>query len=203
MKRWLLILYGLLIGLLTAGAILLISQPRQGQPISLFPAPSPTPTAPPKPTGTKIPYQVQVGGEINHPGIFEFSDEFRLSDLVEAAGGLTSKADVDRINLAALVRDGDYFYIPAVDEEIPETASNAPGNLPISQSSDYNYPLDLNEVTQDALESIPGIGPSKATDILAYKAVIGRFSSLEELLNVSGIGAATLESLKDYLYVEP
>ena len=203
MKKWLLILYGLLMGLLTTGAILLISQPRQGQPISLSQAPSPTPTSPPKPTGTKIPFQAQIGGEINHPGIVEFSDELRLSDLVDAAGGLTSKADSDRINLAALVRDGDYFYIPAVDEEIPETASNAPGNLPISQSPDYNYPLDLNEVTQEALESIPGIGSSKATDILAYRAVISRFSSLEELLNVSGIGAATLESLKDYLYVEP
>ncbi len=203
MKKWLLILYGLLMGLLIAGAILLISQPRQGQPISLSPAPLPTPTAPLKPTGTKIPYQAQICGEVNHPGIVDFTEELRLGDLVDAAGGLTSKADFDRINLAALVRDGDYFYIPAVDEEIPDTASNAPGNLPISLSTDYNYPLDLNEVTQEALESIPGIGPSKAADILNYKAVIGRFSSLEELLNVSGIGTATLESLKDYLYVEP
>ena len=203
MKKWLLILYGLLIGLLATGTILLISQPSQGQPILLSPAPSPTLTSPPIPTETPTPIQAQISGEVVAPGIYALAKNFRLGDLVECAGGLTAHADVDRINLAALVRDGDYFYIPAADEEIPETASNAPGNLNTIQNPDYNYPIDLNEASQEALESIPGIGPSKAEDILAYKTEIGRFSSLDELLNVSGIGETTLESLIDYLYVEP
>lgn len=203
MKKWLLVLYGLLIGLLSSGLILLISQPRQGQPIALTPAPLATPTSPPTPTDTPVPIQAQISGEIADPGIYELAEDSRLADLIEQAGGLTGDTDVDRINLAMLVRDGDYFYIPAVDEEIPETASNAPGNQNTVENPDYTYPLDLNEASQEALESIPGIGPSKAEDILAYRTEIGRFTTLEELLNVSGIGEATLESLIDYLYVEP
>jgi competence protein ComEA len=203
MKRWLWILYGVLIGLLSAGAILLISQPRQGKPIILSPAPSPTPTSPPGPTATPVSIQAQIGGEVNSPGVYTPAEGHRLNELIEMAGGLTDDADIERINLAMLVRDGDYFYIPAVDEDIPETANNAPGNLNTVQNPEYNYPLDLNEASQEALESIPGIGPAKAEDIIAYKAEIGRFTALEELLNVSGIGETTLESLKDYLYIKP
>lgn len=203
MKRWLWILYGILVGLLSAGAILLISQPRQGQPIILSPAPSPTPTSPPQPTASPVPIQAQIGGEVANPGIYKLAQDLRLRDLIEMAGGLTAEADADRVNLVMLVRDGDYFYIPAMDEEFPETASNAPGNLNTIQNPDYNYPLDLNDASQEALESIPGIGPAKAEDILTYRDDIGCFTTLEELLNVSGIGEATLESLKDYLYIEP
>jgi len=203
MKRWLWILYGLLIGLLSAGAILLISQPKQGQPIFLSPAPSPSPTSPPGPTSSPVPIQAQIAGEIANPGIYALADGLRLRDLIELAGGFTAEADAERTNLAMLVKDGYYFYIPAVDEDIPETANNAPGNLNTIQNPDYNYPLDLNEATQEALESIPGIGPAKAEDILAYRDEIGRFTILEDLLNVPGIGETTLESLRDYLYVEP
>ncbi len=202
MKPWLLIIYGLLLGLLIAGVILLISQPMRGKPITLKPAPTPTRAAPPKPTSTAVPIQVQIGGQISHPGIYSLEEDSRLSILIDLAGGFTIDADIERINLATLLRDGDYFYIPAIDEEIPETAKNAPGNL-YDPETTYNYPLDLNEVSQEALESIPGIGPSKAEDILAFRDTIERFTTLEELLNVSGIGEAILEMLRDYLYVEP
>jgi len=203
MKPWVLILYGLLLGLLIAGLILLIAQPMRGQPITLHPAPTPTRTSPPKPTSTPKPILVQIGGQVPHPGVYALEEESRLSILVDLAGGFTAEADIERVNLAMILRDGDYFYIPAKNENIPETARNAPGNLYGNLDPVYDYPLDLNEATQEALESIPGIGPSKAEDILAYKEVIGRFTSLDELLNVSGIGEATLEMLRDYLIVEP
>ncbi|MDY6868390.1 MAG: SLBB domain-containing protein, partial [Chloroflexota bacterium] len=129
MKPWLLIIYGLLLGLLVAGLILIIAQPQQGHAVVLKSAPTPTPTSLPKPTATLEPIIVQIGGEVLHPGIYALEENTRLADLVDQAGGFTHYAEVERVNLAAITRDGDYFYIPAEGEEIPDTARNAPGNL--------------------------------------------------------------------------
>ncbi len=203
MKSWLLILYGVLLGLLAAGLILLIAQPQRGHSITLSPAPTPTRTPIPEPTATPEPILIQIGGEVIHPGIYALAESARLGELIDLAGGFTYAADIERVNQAMLLRDSDYFYIPAVGEEIPETARNAPGSLYAAQDPIYNYPLDLNQASKEALESIPGIGPSKAEDILQYKESIGQFTSLEELLDVPGIGEVTLEALRDYLIVEP
>ncbi len=195
--------YGMLIGLLAGGAILLISQPEHGAPISLAPAPTPTVTFPPKPSPTPKPIQVQIGGEVVDPGIFALPKDGRLTDLIDLAGGLTDGADVDRINFAALLHDGDYFYIPALDEIIPETARNSPTNLNSTNVANFNYPLNLNEMTQEALETLPDIGPAKAIAILEYRDEIGAFSSVEDLLNVPGIGEVILESIREFVTVEP
>lgn len=199
-KSWLLILSGVLIGLLAAGLILLIAQPRQGIPITLLPAPTATATGLPVPTRTPEPILVQIGGAVHSPGVYSLNAESRLESLIIAAGDLTSDADLDRINVAHKLQDGEYYYLPAVGEEIPETAANAPGYV-ISDTG-FSYPLNLNTATQEELESLPGIGPSKAVDILAYREQNGPFTTLEELANVSGIGDATVESLQDYLFVE-
>jgi len=203
MKPWLLLVYGLLLGVLVTGAILLISRPTQGMPVELFPAPSPSPTSPPAPTKTPEPIMVQIKGEIVSPGSYSLAKDSRLDDLITAAGGITSSADENRINYMAIVHDGDYFYIPTFDEDIPETASNAPGNLNIGDGDSFDYPIDLNAASQEALESLPGIGPSKASDILAYREEHGPFASVDDLVNVPGIGASTVETLRDFLIVEP
>lgn len=196
-------IYGILIGLLAAGGIFLISRQDRGIPIALSPAPTPTQTPLPKPTKTAQPIQVQIGGEILEPGIYELQENSRLFTLISLASGLTAQADHDRVNQAALLQDGDYFYIPTLDEDIPETASNAPQKRIDGSELAFEYPFDLNDAAQDALESLPGIGPSKATDILAYREKVGRFTSVDELLNVPGIGQATLDSIRDYLICEP
>lgn len=201
-KSWILIASGLLIGLLAAGLILLIAQPRQGVPIMLEPAPTLTPTGFPVPTRTPEPILVQVGGAIQNPGVYTLASGSRLSGLIQAAGGLTDGADADRVNNAAILRDGDYYYLPLPDETIPETATNAPQNLQTAGESGITYPINLNTATQEELESLPGIGPSKAADILAYRDAHGPFTSLEDLANVPGIGPSTVESLSNYLYVE-
>lgn len=203
LKPWLYILCGVLFGLLAAGAILLISQPERGHPIALTPAPSPTPSSLPKPTATPSPIQVLIKGQVAKPGIYQLDKETRLSDLIELAGGLTELADVNRVNNVFILRDGDYFYIPANNEIIPETARNAPGNNPLDAADYFDYPLDLNEATQEALESLPGIGPSKASDIISFREQMGPFSSVEDLLNIPGIGPTTLESIREYLIVQP
>ncbi len=202
MKSWRLIAFGVLIGLLTGGAIFLISRPVRGVPISLQPAPTPTRTLEPQPTSTKAPAQVQIGGEIKVPGLYEIPEGSRFGELIDRAGGLTQNADEKRINLSAKIYDGDYFYVPAIDEDIPETASNAIiGSLSSNQS--INFPIDINQADQEALESLPGIGPTKAADILNYREQNGPFTTLDELLNVPGIGPLTLEAICDYLFIEP
>jgi competence protein ComEA len=203
MKPWQYLLTGVLIGLLATGAILLISQPERGVAITLKPAPTPTLTAAPKPTATPSPILVLINGQVAKPGIYELDKESRLMDLINLAGGLTDQADVKRVNNVFILHDGDYFYIPAIDESIPETARNAPGNDPLSNVDSFDYPLNLNAATQEALESLPGIGPSKAKDIIAYREEMGVFQTVDDLLNVPGIGPTILESIREYLIIEP
>ncbi|MEA3326453.1 MAG: helix-hairpin-helix domain-containing protein [Chloroflexota bacterium] len=203
MPNWRYLLLGVLFGLLATGAILLIAQPERGTPIVLQPAPTPTETTPPKSTATETPFQVQIYGEIAIPGVYTIEKSARLGELIDTAGGLTQQADVDRVNLAALLHDGDYFFIPAINEPIPETARNAPINSYRGDQGVFNYPLDLNKASQEALESLPGIGPVKAVVILEYREQVGTFSTIEELLNIEGIGEKTLESLKEYLIITP
>jgi competence protein ComEA len=144
---------------------------------------------------------VQIGGAIAQPGVYTLPCESRLDALIQAAGGLTIEADVDRINNAIQLRDGNYYYVPKPNEAIPDTATNAPQNLQAVENG-ISYPINLNTATQDELESLPGIGPSKAADILTYRDAHGPFLSLEDLANVSGIGSTTVEALCDYLYIE-
>lgn len=203
MKQFHQTIFGLLIGLLAAGLILIIAKPNFGEPITLAPAPTVTETSVPEPTKTPVPILAQINGEINTPGIYEMSQNSRLSDLISAAGGLTTNADERYINLALLIRDGDYFFIPSEDQEIPEIARNSPNNFFVGQDDLFQYPININEATQEDLESLPGIGPAKAVDILEYRQMVGSFTALEDLLEISGIGPATLEALSDYLICEP
>ena len=203
MKTWLKFIYGLLLGLLLVGVILLIAKPDSGEAITLLPAPSVTPSKQPAPTQTPEPILVQISGKVDSPGIYSLRQGARLQDLITLAGGLTVDADENRVNGAAILRDGDYFYIPAVDEIIPDIATNSPVRMNVDPDSEFVYPLDLNTASQEALESLPGIGPTKAEDILAYRGAHGPFTSVDELVKVSGIGEATVESIRDYLYVEP
>lgn len=202
MKSWRQLLFGVLIGLLTGGAVFLISRPDRGVPILLQPAATPTATPEPLPTSTDSPMQVQIGGEVVKPGVYELVRGSRLDDLINIAGGLTHSADIKRINLSARIEDGDYFYVAGYDEAIPETAANYLSGS-VSSNQAVNFPIDINKADQEMLEALPGIGPTKAADILAYRDENGPFTTLEDLLNVPGIGPATLETICDYLFIEP
>ncbi len=202
-QPWAFFVYGILIGLLAVGGILLISKPQTGTPITLSPPPTATATLLPEPSQTPAPIVVQIKGAIKQPGVYYLEKDARLSDLIASAGGLLSNADEKRINLAVLIHDGDYYYIPEVNETIPETASNAPSNSNVTEDEQFEYPLDLNTASQEALESLPGIGPSKATEILAYRDENGPFKKVDDIINVPGIGPTTLETLRSYLYVSP
>jgi competence protein ComEA len=202
-KSGLLLLYGVLIGVLASGAILLIAMPDPGNAIRLEPAPTATRSPVPTSTQTPPPIQVQIGGQVVSPGVYSVTVNTRLDQLIDAAGGLTDLADVERVNFVTILQDGGYYFIPAEGETIPETASNAPGQSQSGTDPLFDYPLDLNSANQEALESLPGIGPTKASDIIAYRETNGPFQSLDDLVNVPGIGPATLETIREYLILQP
>lgn len=179
---------GILIGLLAAGLILLISAPSLSAPILILPTPTSSLIA------------VHISGQVDSPGVYYLAPGSRVQDALLAAGGCTEQADVDQINLAARLNDGQKLYIPAKGEAL--NASN-PVQTPLPNTSSKETPaiVDLNLASQQELESLPGIGPSKASDIIAYRQKNGRFDTIEEIQNVPGIGAALFEKIRPYIIV--
>lgn len=127
-----------------------------------------------------------VSGAVTNAGVFRVAPGSRVGELVDAAGGFAPGADPDRVNLAAVVRDGDQIHIPQVNEEVvdPSAAANA-------------AVVDINRAEEQALQSLPGIGPALAAAIVEHRDRHGRFSTVDDLEDVAGIGPATVECLRD------
>jgi competence protein ComEA len=133
---------------------------------------------------------VQAAGAVEHPGLYRLPPGSRVDDLVQAAGGLAADADPDRLNLAALLTDGEKVYVPRIGEAIPDTAAAA------DASSSAAQPIDLNTATIAQLDTLPGVGPATAQAIIDYRSEHGRFRSVDDLLNVRGIGPTKLDELR-------
>lgn len=140
---------------------------------------------------------VHAAGAVASPGLYRLAEGARVADVLEAAGGAAPDADLARINLAAPVADGSQVYVVRVGEAPPPgSSSSSPGGGSVPAG-----PLDLNTATLAELEELPGIGPSTAQAILAEREKRGRFGSVEELLDVRGIGPAKLDGLRDLVTV--
>ncbi|MCB0976202.1 MAG: helix-hairpin-helix domain-containing protein [Acidimicrobiales bacterium] len=168
---------------------------------SAFPSSSPSEaTTTVQPTSDLV---VQAAGAVRSPGVYHLRAGARVDDLVGAAGGLSPDADTDRINLAALVSDGERVWLPRRGEiEVPEVVAGTGGGAAGSNSSateptgDEAQPVDLNTASAKDLEELPGVGPATANAIVAYRDTNGPFSSVDELLEVRGIGEAKLEQIR-------
>src|SRR5579875_872850 len=131
---------------------------------------------------------VDVAGAVRHPGLYRLARGSRIDDAIVAAGGPTAKAQLDAVNLAAPLADGEQIVVPV------RTAGGA-AVVPSSSGSPAG-PLDLNSATAEQLEALPGIGPVTAQKILDYRQAHGPFHSLAELEAVPGIGPGRLAQLK-------
>ncbi|NMB89257.1 MAG: helix-hairpin-helix domain-containing protein [Chloroflexi bacterium] len=191
MKPWQLVLLGIFFGLLSAGVILLVALSPRGEPIVLQPPP------------TSLPYQVYVSGAVYSPGLYSLAPNARLAEAVELAGGLLPEADIRQVNLAAPLSDGESIYIPAAGEQFSSLKPDDSTGPQASEASEAHivYPLDLNAASQNELESLPGIGPQKAMEIIAFRQANGPFATVEGLLDVPGIGPATLENIRPQITV--
>lgn len=153
---------------------------------------------------TTVPDEVVVhaAGAVARPGLYRLPAGSRVADLVDAAGGLAPGADADRINLAAPLEDGQRVYIPRAGEAIPPENPVAGGPGPDGGGTPSALePLDLNQATVDELDTLPGIGPTIAGAIVRYRDEHGPFRSVEQLLDVPGIGEAKLAQLRDLVRV--
>lgn len=151
--------------------------------------------------------KVDVKGAVRTPGVFTAQAGDRVIDLIAEAGNFTDKADKYQVNLAQLVEDQMVIYVPKIGEEADELSggSTTVPNIATASggaSGGSGDQINLNTATQADLETISGIGPSKATAILEYRDTVGKFKQIEDLKNVSGIGDKTFEKLKDSISVQ-
>ena len=133
---------------------------------------------------------VDVAGAVRHPGLYRLRSGSRIDDAIASAGGATAKAQLDTVNLAAPVADGEQVVVPGRG-----VAGVAAASAPAAGSSP-TAPLDLNSATLEQLENLPGIGPVTAQKILDYRQQHGAFHSVAELQGVPGIGPAHMAQLK-------
>lgn len=153
-------------------------------------APGTTGAAPEPPPGVVV----HVVGQVRRPGLVELEAGARVSDAIEAAGGPTSRAELSALNLARPVTDGEQVVVPAPGE--PVAPVDGAGDSVASGGT-----LDLNSADAQALDGLPGIGPVLAERIVAWRDEHGRFTAVDELTEVSGIGPAVLESIRDLVRV--
>ena len=147
---------------------------------------------------------VYVCGAVNQPGIYELSMEGRLYEAIALAGGFSADADPAYHNLARTVSDGERIYILSVAEtKLLTTEQKVTGEAGETVASKNGTVLvNLNTATAEQLTSLPGIGEAKASAILEYRKKVGRFTDTEEIMNVSGIGEAMYEKIKDKITVK-
>ncbi len=160
----------------------------------------PAPTERPPQTATPGPVRVYVNGAVARPEIYILPPDALVREAIEAAGGFTDEALADAVNLAQPLVDGLQVYVPLRGE----ASLPAPASGPSAAAAGPAVPqiVDLNRATAAQLETLPGIGPSTAARIIAFREENGPFTAVDDLLQVPGIGPAKLEGVRGVVTVE-
>jgi competence protein ComEA len=195
MKNALYVLLGVMAGFVLAGVLVFVSRAPAGEPIVLQPAP------------TKAPVAVDVIGAVPRPGLYEFAEGARVQDAIDAAGGLLAEANVDALNLAALLQDGQQLNIPYLNGVAPTEGPALPAatEAPIAVAPTNNSGtglVNINTASLDELIALPSIGPTIAQKIIDYRIANGPFSTIQDITNVSGIGPSTFDDIKNLITVQ-
>lgn len=140
---------------------------------------------------------VHITGAVANPGVYTLAEGSRVFQVVEMAGGSLDGADLERINLAQPLYDGQPVFVPSLDDrEIsPPDGGQSPAGHPSAAK------ININTAGKAQLETLPGIGSVKAQNILSYREKNGPFKSIEELINVNGIGEKILEGMRDHITI--
>lgn len=198
-----------------AGAAWWVSRPELGPPAPIedrLPMASARPAEPPIPMGASVgptaavtpevvAVAVHVTGAVVLPGVYRLTPGARVADVIQAAGGVTPDADLERLNLAAVVADGTQIWVPVAGRDAPVVVGPAGGTGAGATSGATPGPIPINTADVATLEELPGIGPSLAEAIVRYRDENGPFVSVDQLLDVPGIGPAKLEQLADAIVI--
>ncbi len=165
---------------------------------------------------------IYIIGEVKQEGVYELDEDSRISDAIEKAGGTKENADLSQINLAYKIEDGMRIYIPKKGELVQDkekieyktqeivtgkstditNTTSVNTNLSTNKKSKRDIEkINLNKATQTELETLPGIGPSTAEKIIAYRKENGNFKNIEDIMNVNGIGESKYNKIKDLISV--
>jgi competence protein ComEA len=187
MKTFWGIAFGIVIGLLAAGVILLVSSQPRGKPISLTPPPTPQPLT------------VHVSGGVANPGVYTLPLGSRVVDAIEAAGGLLPNANDKVLNLAAKLQDGQMIqvYINSTPKPSPKQYATAV----FRSTPTLTHLININTASQEELESLPGIGPVLAQRIIKYRTKYGPFKEIRDILVIYDLTQETYELIKNLITV--
>jgi competence protein ComEA len=180
--------------IIVCGAVVFYERRPQLEPVSII-----EPTS--APVATVAPIRVHVVGAIRQPGVYALPPGSRWLEAVEAAGGLTTDADAESVNLADHVVDGQQIRIPQIGLAVPP--SPTPSNL---RSGSVVLPaaggrVNINTASAQELDTLPGIGPTYAARIIAYREEHGPFQDPADVMQVKGIGPACYEGMRDLITV--
>ena len=144
----------------------------------------------------------QIDGCVNKPGVYSFKKDDRIKDIVELAGGFTQDADTKSVNLAMKLKDEMKIYIPSKSETSKEQNNDTQSSdlVTIRDNNSSNL-VNINTADSNKLQTLPGIGPSKAKKIIEFREK-NQFKKIEEIKNVDGIGDKTFESLKSLITID-
>lgn len=145
---------------------------------------------------------IHIAGSVASPGLYSLRGEgLRIADALDAAGGALDDANIDSLNLAEPIVDGQKVYVPKLGEEAVKQTEAGSAESDQSTGSQNSERVNINTATIDALKSLPGIGELTAKRIIEDRNKNGKFSTVEDLMRVSGIGSKKFEKLKAYIYV--
>ena len=185
---------------LVVGAI--VWHGRSHQPSVSFPADSSCPAAAAAPASSPTPaatMMVDVSGLVRRPGVYQFHEGDRVVDAIRVAGGARRGADLTSLNLAALLTDAEQIVVGRTGGAGPASAIGSGSGGP--SGSGASAIVNVNTATLDQLEALPGIGPALGQRIIDYRTRHGPFQSVNDLLNVSGIGEKRLADMKSQVTV--
>jgi len=175
MKSFINIVIGIFIGLLATGIIIITTSPQRGDPVTLLL------------TSTPGKLTVYVSGAVATPGVYVLPEGSRVDNAIQAAGGFITGSEKERLNLAALIIDGEQIDVPG-----------------LSSSNHINAGrVNINTASVSELDALPGIGPSTAQAIVDYRIQNGSFQTIQAIQQVPGIGPVTFNGILDYIMIGP
>jgi competence protein ComEA len=136
---------------------------------------------------------VDVKGAVRIPGVYVAEEAERVIDLIKKAGGFTDKADQNQVNLSQHVEDEMVIHVPNLGDS---------ENIQIGSNLSQNNLVNINKASDSELQTLPGIGPSKALAIIEYRDTNGGFQTVDDIKKISGIGEKTFEKLEPHISIK-